>query len=52
MVRFGSSAFTDDEITQRIDGTDFGARGFIWFVKKAKHYYGLLTGAEFKKTQV
>ena len=52
MLRFGSSAFSAEEITQRIDGSDFGATGFIWFVKQAKHLYGLLMGAEYKKTQV
>ena len=52
MLRFGSSAFTDEEINQRIDGSDFGATGFIWFAKQVKHLYGQLTGAEFKKTQV
>ena len=52
MLRFDHSSITSDEINDRIDGTDFGATGFIWFVKKFLQLKGMIMGDDYKRTPV
>ena len=52
MLRFNHSSLDTEELNERIDGTDFGATGFIWFAKKCSQFKSFLMGEDLKKTPV
>ena len=52
LLRFDHTSITEGELNNRITGEDFGATGFIKFVKQFQYLSESIFGEDLKKTPV